>query len=509
MSVQKALRLASLPVALGLTVWLAGPGLAAEPGKITIVLPEELDIVDPCHASRSNIGRVVKQNVAETLTEINPDDASVTPRLATSWERIDDRTWRFQLREGVVFHDGTPMDADAVATSINRTLNPNLDCEIRTKFFGNTKVTPKVVDQYTLDLMTDEPSPILPTMMGTVTVQAPSTPMDELTREPIGTGPYVFASWRPGQDVVLTRFDDYWGPTPEVEEVTFIWRAESAVRAAMVETGEADIAPSIAPQDATDPEMDFSYFDSETTHFRIDMDFPPLDDIRVRKAINLAIDRDAFRGTILSEDVVPSAQFVVPGINGYNPNLKPYPYDPEQAKALLAEAAADGVPVDTEIEIIGRHANYAGVTEALEAVLAMLQDVGLNVTLRMTEVGEWNDIYTKPYAEDRGPNLFHAMHDNNNGDAVFTVFNKYHTDGAQSVISYPELDAVIEKATVAVNPERQELWQEAFRMIHEDIVSDVQMFHMIGFTRVSPRINFTPTISTNSEIQISTVTFKD
>jgi peptide/nickel transport system substrate-binding protein len=239
------------------------------------------------------------------------------------------------------------------------------------------------------------------------------------------------------------------------------------------------------------------------------MDFPPLDDIRVRKAINLAIDREAFRGTILSKDVVPAAQFVVPGVNGHNPNLKPYPYDPEQAKALLAEAAADGVPVDTEIEIIGRHANYAGVTEALEAVLAMLQDVGLNVTLRMTEVGEWNDIYTKPYAEDRGPNLFHAMHDNNNGDAVFTVFNKYHTDGAQSVISFPELDEIIEKATVAVNPERQELWQEAFRMIHEDIVSDVMMFHMIGFTRVSPRINFTPTISTNSEIQVSTVTFND
>ena len=132
---------------MGLTAWLSGHALAAEEGKITIVLPEEPDIVDPCHASRSNIGRVVKQNVTETLTEIDPDDGSITPRLATSWEQIDDLTWRFQLREGVVFHDGTPMDAEAVATSINRTLNPNLDCEIRTKFFGNTTVTPKAVDE--------------------------------------------------------------------------------------------------------------------------------------------------------------------------------------------------------------------------------------------------------------------------------------------------------------------------------------------------------------------------
>jgi ABC-type transport system substrate-binding protein len=80
MSLEKVLRLASVPVAMGLTAWLAGHALAAEDGKITIVMPEEPDIVDPCHASRSNIGRVVKQNVAETLTEINPDDGSITGR---------------------------------------------------------------------------------------------------------------------------------------------------------------------------------------------------------------------------------------------------------------------------------------------------------------------------------------------------------------------------------------------------------------------------------------------
>jgi peptide/nickel transport system substrate-binding protein len=92
---------------------------------------------------------------------------------------------------------------------------------------------------------------------------------------------------------------------------------------------------------------------------------------------------------------------------------------------------------------------------------------------------------------------------------VFTVFNKYASDGAQSVIGYPELDELIQQATVAINPERQELWQEIFRRIHEDLVTDVMMHHMVGFTRVSPRINFTPTISTNSEIQISTVTFNE
>jgi peptide/nickel transport system substrate-binding protein len=494
--------------ALALATLLAGPQALAQERDLTIVLPEEPDIIDPCHASRSNIGRVVKQNVAETLIEIDPTDGSITPRLATSWEQVDDQTWRFNLRDGVKFHDGQDFNAEAVAFSINRTLNPQLDCEIRVKFFGNTTVTPTVIDATTIELQTNEASPILPTMMGTMTVVAPGTVTDQLTREPVGTGPYTFTSWRPGQDVVLTRFDGYWGDKPEVEKVTFIWRSESAVRAAMVATGEADIAPSIAVQDANDPAMDFSYFDSETTNFRIDVSLPPLDDVRVRRALNLAIDRDAIRGTILSKDVMPATQFIVPSINGHNPDLPAWPYDPAQAKALLAEAKADGVPVDKEIVVIGRLGIHAGVVEKLEAIHAMLQDVGFNVKLQMIEVAEWVDVYTKPFAEDRPPNLVHAQHDNNNGDAVFTAFFKYHSDGAQSALADPRVDALIEQATVAVDPERRKIWQEMFRLVNDEIVADVPLFHMVGYTRVSPRVNFTPSISTNSEIQISTVTFK-
>jgi peptide/nickel transport system substrate-binding protein len=204
---------------------------------------------------------------------------------------------------------------------------------------------------------------------------------------------------------------------------------------------------------------------------------------------------------------VPATQFIVPSINGYNPDLKPWPYEPEQAKALLTEAKADGVPVDAEIVMIGRRGIHAGVTEKLEAIHAMLVDVGFNVTLRLVEVAEWVDSYTQPFAQDRPPNLIHAMHDNNNGDAVFTAFFKYHTDGGQSALSDPRVDSLIEQATVAVNPERRKLWQDMFRLVNEEIVADVPLFHMVGYTRVSPSVNFKPTISTNSEIQIGRIPF--
>ncbi len=189
----RAVRWAALP-AIAVAAMLAGKSPLAQERTLTIVLPEEPDIIDPCHASRSNIGRVVKQNVAETLTEIDPADGSVRPRLATSWEQVDEKTWRFKLKEGVKFHDGTPFDAQAAVTSINRTLDPQLDCEIRVKFFGNTKLTPKAIDATTLEIQTEGASPIMPTMMGTMTIQAPSTVQGQLTREPVGTGPYRFTS---------------------------------------------------------------------------------------------------------------------------------------------------------------------------------------------------------------------------------------------------------------------------------------------------------------------------
>ncbi|MFT5174889.1 MAG: peptide/nickel transport system substrate-binding protein, partial [Gammaproteobacteria bacterium] len=223
---------------------------------------------------------------------------------------------------------------------------------------------------------------------------------------------------------------------------------------------------------------------------------------------NYAIDREAIRGSVLSKDIAHATQIVVPSINGHNPALKVWPYDPAKAQQLLAEAKAAGVPVDRELEIVGRTNIYPNATETMEVMMSMFQSVGLNVKLRMLEVGEWLDILTKPYGENRGPVLLQAQHDNNNGDAVFSVFNKYACDGAQSTLCDPALDKIIAEASTLSGDERQKAWQEVFRIINEDIASDVWMYHMVGYSRVGKRINFTPSISTNSELHLEDITFK-
>ena len=485
-----------------LATTIAGQGMAEE---LTVVLSEELDIVDPCEASRSNIGRVMLQNISETLTEMVPGEG-VQPRLATAWEEMDGGTWRFTLREGVSFSDGTALDAGDVAHSIARFTGDGIACEIGDKFFGGIELTTNVVDDLTIDITPNPAQPIMPLLASTMTVVPSETPIDAYVEEPIGTGPYIWDEYVRGQHIKLSANPNYWGEPGGVTKSTYVFRSDAAVRAAMVATGEADIAPNIALQDAT-TDADFSYPNSETLFLRLDHETAPLDDVRVRQALNYAVDREAFVGTILADGTILATGMTPPSTLGYNQDLEPYAFDLEKAKALLAEAKADGVPVDTEITLIGRIGNFSNVQETMEALLAMFQDAGFNMKLQMFEVAEWLEHYSRPYADGRGPEMVQAMHDNANGDPVFSMFFKYACEGLQAGLCDQTIDSLTAEATALTGAEREAKWSELFKYIHEDSVTDVMLFHMVGFSRVNERLDFSPTIRTNSELQLDQIKF--
>lgn len=457
-------------------------------------------------ASQSNIGRVILQNISETMTELNTEDGSLMPRLAESWEDQGDGTWRFNLRQGVTFSDGSAFDSADVVHSIERTLSPDLTCEIGAKFFGGMTLTATPVDDVTIDVKSDPAQPILPLLMSTLTIVPSETPM-EFTRDPIGTGPYLLAEWNAGQNIVLTRRDDYWGEAPAVTKATYLFRTDDAVRAAMVPAGEADIVPLISEIDATNPATDFAYPNSETTYLRIDATKAPLDDIRVREALNLAVDREAFMGTLVPVDAQLATHMTPPTALGADVDLGVPAYDPEKAKELLEAAKADGVPVDTEILLVGRLGQFANVTEIMEALHQMYLEAGFNMKLEMKEVAEWIQFYSKPFAAGDQPSIVAAMHDNNRGDPVFSMYFKYACDGLQSGICDEELDGLIADATAATGDSRADAWRAAFQKAYDTYV-DVLLFHMVGFSRVSERLDFKPTIATNSELQLSQIKFK-
>lgn len=474
---------------------------------ITVVLSEELDLVEPCMATRSNIGRVIMQNISETLTELDVrGDAGLMPRLAESWEDLGSGTWQFKLRQGVTFSDGSALDANDVKHSFDRVFSEAITCESK-RYFADTALSFDVIDDTTINITAEPAQPILPLLMSLVTIVPSETPM-EFVRDPIGTGPYVMSEWTAGQQIVLDRRDGYWGTQPAVTKATYLFRSEPAVRAGMVATGEADIAPQITAESADNPALDFSYPNSETVYLRLDGQDAPTSDIRIRKALNAAIDREAFIGTLLPAGTELAVAMVPPTTLGWNANLKPPAFDPDLARQLIAEAQADGVDASLPIEIIARTENFPNVTEVAEALTQMLTDVGFNASLRMVEVAEHEQFYSKPYPEFEGTRLVVAQHDNSRGDPVFSMFFKYASDGTQSGVADPALDDMIAKASAATGDERAALWSEVFAYVHDTIVADVLLFHMVGLSRVSERLDFTPTIATNAQLQLSEINFK-
>ncbi|WP_233253229.1 ABC transporter substrate-binding protein [Paracoccus binzhouensis] len=493
------------------TVLSAGlPAAAQDTDRdVTVVLAETVSVVEPCMAARQDVGRVMSENVNEMLVEFDYVNGGLKPRLATEWNQVDEDTWEFKLRDGVAWHDGTPFTAKDVQFTIERNKNPALSCETGGKYFGGTEFSFDIPDDHTIRITTTPPQPILPLLMTVMPVQsAATTPAAEFDRKPNGTGPYLFSDWQVGQSITLTRNPGYWGDQPQVERATYLFRSDSAVAAAMVQAGEADIVPSIALQDATNPETDFSYPNSETTSLRIDTRVPPTNDRRIREALNLAVDREAMIGTLFPADAQIATHLVVPTTIGYNPAVPAWPYDPDRARALVEEAKADGVDTSLPIRIIGRNGQYPNATEAMEAMMAMFQDVGLNVTLDMYDVSVWNNYFVSPFVADAGATLTQSQHDNATGDPVFTAYVKYASDGAHSMVDDPAVDDLIARATAATGDERTRLWQELFAKVNTEIIADIPMFHMVGFTRVSPRLDFKPTIATNSELQLSQIRFK-
>ena len=482
---------------------------ASEPGTVTIVLGSEPPNLEPGSSPTTLVGQVLTKNITESLTDINTDDYSVIPKLATSWKQINATTWQFFLRKGVKFHDGQDFNAEAVIFNIKRLYDKRRTSEVRAKFFATNTMEGKALNSHTLEIKLEKPEPLLPALMAVLALCSPNTPQDDkLSRNPIGTGPYRFVKWDAGTQIILERFDGYWGKRPQVQKAIYIWRAESSVRAAMVNIGEADLTPNIARQDANRPDLDHSYLDSETNVFHIQAEEPPLNDRRVRMALNYAVDRDAIRGSILSKDMIPATQLVVPNIPGHNPDLKVWPYDPQKAKQLLDEARKDGVPLEKEISIVVGMGSYPGQDEVAEAVATMYRTVGLKVKVQTLEAGRWRPYLVKPFPKV-GPYILASKHDNNKGDPAFTVVAKYHCTGIQSHTCDKKLDDLIDKARVtATGDERKKLWQAAFKRIHEEIIPDVILFHMVSYTRIGKRINFKPTIAMTSEIQLVRMTFR-
>lgn len=398
---------------LGLAVLAAAPAAPAAAQALRIATSAEPTSADP-HNYRLTPNSSLRDHLFEGLTGLAPD-LRVVPRLAESWAREDDRTWVFRLREGVRFHDGTPLAAQDVVFTACRVLN-NPE-EVTGSYSSDVRRLAAVEarDARTVVVRTPEPEPlldaelaglaILPRTLGRaeppVTFSAsdgcagqgpwPNKAAFDEGRAVVGTGPFRLRSFARTGPILLDRHEGYWGDRPHWAEVRVTPVTQAGPRLAGLLAGDSDLAEAPATADLARLRADpnFAVAEARTTRLIfLQLDTAreasptaaggaapnPLRDARVRRALSLALDRRAIAERLMDGTATPTVQVLHEGMNGVVPGVPVPAADPARARALLAEA---GFPAGFAVTISGTNNRYVNDARLLQAVAQMWQRVGV------------------------------------------------------------------------------------------------------------------------------------
>jgi peptide/nickel transport system substrate-binding protein len=379
---------------------------AASRDNITIVIDEEPDLPDPWISTTLYPNQVV-QNVAQPFAFFGPDFTDTATAGFTGFEQMGPNRWRFSLREGVKFHNGEPWNAQAAKYTIDA-LGSNVNYQPYSQV-GDSHA--EIVDEFTVDLVCNEPCPVLPRFAQYHLFVGPehhkTTPQEErnASGQVIGWGPYEWVGWNRGSDIKLTAYEGYVEPqpvnfmtqAPTIKDVTYIWRAEEIVRSAMIQAGEADLAWAMAidqaePINNSENGKTVNVVSGEVYTLNVDTIWhPELRKLKVRQALAHAIDCEGLALALFGpESRCSSGPNGIPGTLGVTEeNAKPiYTYDPHRARQLLQEANYDPSNV---IDYWTREGRYAKDVELGESLISFWQEVGLNVELNVVENSVWND----------------------------------------------------------------------------------------------------------------------
>jgi peptide/nickel transport system substrate-binding protein len=298
-------------------------------------------------------------------------------------------------------------------------------------------------------------------------------------------------AYKGGDRITVDAFADYWGGAPSIASADFVYRTESSVRVSMIQAGEADIARDVAPQDAGQTKV-LSVTIPETPFLRLDVPSPPLDDLRVRQAIDCAIDRDALVDTVFGGYAEPAAQLVTSAVVGFDPSLKPTAFDPDKAKKLVSAAKADGAPLDLELTIFGRNGIYANASEAMDIVQSWLADAGLNVKVLMMDVKPWTDvILQEPIPADRR-GIIQSSAGIEIGDPSGPVRGYFTSQGSQSPLRDPKIDKMEADAEVLTGDARDKAYRELMKYVQDTWLPVIPMVHLQAIYGVSDRVTWQP-----------------
>lgn len=374
------------------------PTAAQSTSELVVALAAPLSSLDP-HFHNLTPNNSLAKHVFENLISTD-SNYNLKPGLAESWRTLDPLTWEFKLRRNVRWHDGTPFTAEDVIATFRRAPNvPNSPASFA--LFVKPVASITAPDPHTLVMKTALPHPLLPRDMTAVQI-IPKSVADAKTEDfnsgkaMIGTGPYRFAEYKPGDRVVLERNDQYWGPRPAWQRVQYRMISNNAARVAALLSGDVQMIENVPTADMekikADPKLTtvgavstrLIYLHMDTGRERNSpfirtrdgkpMEANPLRDVRVRRAISMAINREAIVDRVMEKQAVPAGQLLAEQFFGTSKNLPVQKFDPEGARRLLAEA---GYPNGFQITLHGPNNRYVNDEKIVQAIAQFLTRVGI------------------------------------------------------------------------------------------------------------------------------------
>ena len=443
------------------------PAPTGDPGRITIAVTTEPSTLDP-QAVNDRSSRVVTFNLFESLLG-RASDTALVPVLATDLpEIVDDDTWRFQVREGVTFHDGQALDAQAVADSLNRMLHPDYSTQ-RDSYIDGI-LSAEVVDTYTVDIHTDGVNAILPLQIAQLPVIAPGTG-DTVGENPVGTGPYMLESWDRGQQITAVRNPDYWGEAPPIDAFSVRIIPDKQTSLAALQAGEVDLVLDILPEQVALVPQALSVAAPEFSYMTINALRPELSSPDIRIAMNLAVDKDEIAETLYEGYATPNnAQHLAPGNLGFNPDIGPFPYDPDQAIEIMTAAGYDeDNPLRVDIYApIGR---YLRGVETAQVVAKSLNDVGFDARVQLAE---WTTFRAGSRIKGDQPGAYDLRYGWNSNEWFDGARTRSHVicpdqGGTSSKLCDEEVTArFLEAIAITDQDRRASLYQQGWALLHEN-----------------------------------------
>lgn len=463
----------------------ANPAAAqTPPGVLVVGQVAEPQALDPHAVTAVNDFRIL-MNVYDGLVRYASGTLEVEPALATSWEISEDGTvYTFTLREGVSFHDGSAFDAEAVVFNFDRMLDENHPYHdtgpFPLSFFFSAVEEVEALDNMTVQFTLNAPyAPFLSNLAyPTGLIVSPAAVMEhgaEFGRNPSGTGAFVFEEWRANEAVVVTGNPDYWGGAPELEAVVFRPITDANTRVAEMLAGGIDMMVEVPPVALSEFGGDsFQIVEQAGPHvwfLILNALEGPFADVRVRQAANYAINKEAIVNDVLEGTAAVAAGPTPPAFAwAYNNDLEPYPYDPDRARELLAEAGVENPEITFYVTEGG-----SGMLDPVAmgtAIQADLEAVGFDVTI---ETYEWNTFLGRvnPGLEGEADMAEMAWMTNDPDTLPYLALrtDAWPDQGGfnSGYYSNPEVDALLEEARTSTDQDRRaELYRQMQVIVQED-----------------------------------------